>query len=213
MHEVRLSVELRDHRLAVFLCVLLFHGTLSALLIRASRIRLAVDQVTPGFAIELLPELARVRAGGNRPEKMNSRQASNPANDRRSAVAAEPRISSDDEPAPGGAITLPLIDWELEAEAVARNSANAKLYRDLAGFTPEQLEWIKRNQMRPVPYNPFWDHGRHADEPGVLWISDDCAIVNLLPMCRIKLGKRKVPGDLFKDMRKYLDERETDPLP
>jgi hypothetical protein len=27
------------------------------------------------------------------------------------------------------------------------------------------------------------------------------------------LGKRKVRGDLFKDMREYLDERETDPLP
>ena len=72
---------------------------------------------------------------------------------------------------------------------------------------------MKRNQMQPVPYNPLWDDGRHADEPRVLWISDNCAIVNLLPVCRIKLGKRKVRGDLFKGMRKYLDERETDPLP
>jgi hypothetical protein len=213
MREMRLSVEFRDHRLAVFLCVLLFHGTLSALLIRASRIRLAVDQVTPSFAIELLPELSRVQAGGNRPETVNSMPATNPGNKPRSAVAAEPRISIDSEPAPSSAITVPLVDWELEAETVARNIANAKLYRDLAGFTPEQLEWMKRNQMQPVPYNPLWDDGRHVDEPGVLWISDDCALVNLLPMCRIKLGKRKVRGDLFKDMRKYLDERETEPLP
>jgi hypothetical protein len=213
MREMRLSVEFRDHRLAVFLCVLLFHGILSALLIRASRIRLALDQVTPSFAMELLPELSRVQAGGNRPETVNSGSTSKPANKPRSVVAAEPRIRVDDEPAPGSAITLPLVDWELEAETVARNTTNAKLFRDLAGFTPEQLEWMKRNQMQPVPYNPFWDDGRHVDEPGVLWISDDCAIVNLLPVCRIKLGKRKVRGDLFKDMRKYLDERETDPLP
>lgn len=213
MREMRLSVEGRDHRLAVFLCVLLFHGTLSALLIRASRIRLALDQVTPSFAIELLPELSRVQARANRPETVNSRSASNPANKPRSAVAAEPRIRVDNEPAPSSAITLPLVDWELEAETVAGNTTNAKLYRDLAGFTPEQLQWMKRNQMQPVPYNPFWGDGRHVNEPGVLWISDNCAIVNLLPVCRIKLGKRKIRGDLFKDMRKHLDERETDPLP
>jgi|SRR5450631_1331984 len=55
-------------RLAVFLCVLLFHGALGVLLIRASRIRLAVDQITPSFAIELLPELSRVPLNGNRPD-------------------------------------------------------------------------------------------------------------------------------------------------
>jgi len=213
MREMRLSVELRDHRLAIFLCVLLFHGTLSALLIRASRVRLAIDQVTQTFAMELLPELSRVPLNKNRSETLKSRPESNPDIRPRSGVAAEPRISIDNEPAPSNAITLPPVDWELEAETVARNIAGAKLYRDLAGFTPAQLEWMKRNQMKPVPYNPFWDDGRHVDEPGVLWISDDCAIVNLLPMCRIKLGKRKVRGDLFKDMRKYLDERETDPLP
>jgi hypothetical protein len=144
---------------------------------------------------------------------VNSRPASNPEIKPRSAVAAQPQISIDNEPAPSSNITLPPIDWELEAQTVARNTANAKLYRDLAGFTPEQLEWMKKNKMQPAPYNPFWDDGRHVDEPGVLWISDDCAIVNLLPVCRIKLGKRKVRGDLFKDMRKYLEERETDPLP
>src|ERR1700689_4965113 len=127
MREMRLSVEFRDHRLAVFLCVLLFHGTLSALLIRASRVRLALDQVTPSFAIELLPELSRVQAGGNRSATVNSRPASNPANKPRSAVAAEPLSRVDNEPAPSSAITLPLVDWELEAETVAGNTTNAKL--------------------------------------------------------------------------------------
>jgi hypothetical protein len=72
------------------------------------------------------------------------RRATNPGNKPRSAVAAEPRISIDNEPVPSSAITMPLVDWQLEAETVAHNIANAKLYRDLAGFTREQLEWMKR---------------------------------------------------------------------
>jgi hypothetical protein len=85
------------------------------------------------------------------------------------------------------------IDWELEAEVVARNSLGKRLYRDLAGFTPEQLEWMKRNRMAPAPYNPFWDDGRRTDEPGVLWINDDCAIVNLLPVLD-QIGKAQGAG-------------------
>jgi len=48
---------------------------------------------------------------------------------------------------------------------------------------------------------------------GVLWLSENCALVNGLPFCRIRLGRKPPRGDLFKNMRRYLDERETDPLP
>jgi hypothetical protein len=199
-------VEFKSRRLMVFVCVLLLHGIIWTLLMRSSRLHLAVDQAGQTFAIEPL--------NSRRPEAVISRPTSNPATEPRSAAEmAEPRVGIDNEPAPSSAVTVPPVDWELEAETVARSTANPKLYRDLAGFTPAQFEWMRRNRMQPVPYNPFWDDGRHVGEPGVLSISDDCVIVNLLPVCRIKLGKRKVRGNLFKDMRKYLDERETDPLP
>jgi hypothetical protein len=208
-----LRVEAKDKRAAVFLCVLLIHGILGALLIRTSPSHLPAGQVTQSFTIELLPEPSRVQAKTNRPETVVSKPASNPDIKPRSTAPAESAGGIDKERPPNNAITQPPIDWGLEAESVARNSGGKRSYRDLAGFTPEQLEWMKRNQMVPAPYNPFWDDGRRVDEPGVLWINHDCAIVNLLPVCTFKLGKRKVRGDLFKNMRKYLDERETDPLP
>jgi hypothetical protein len=202
-------VEFKNQRLTVFLCVLLFHGIIAALLIRSSRLRVSVDQT---FALELLLISGPANPGESSTTNSASklREIKTPELGIRTlATPAEPN----EQPLASSAITSPPIDWELEAEVVAQNSVGERLYRDLAGFTPEQLEWMKRNQMAPAPYNPFWDDGRRVDEPGVLWINDDCAIVNLLPVCRIKLGKRKVRGDLFKDMRKYLDERETDPLP
>jgi hypothetical protein len=208
-----LRVEAKNKRASVFLCVLLIHGILGALLTRTSPLRLPAGQVTQSFTIELLPEPSRVQAKTNHPETVISRAASNPDLKPRSTEPAKSTGGSDNEHLPDNAITQPPIDWNLEAESVARNSAGKRSYRDLAGFTPEQLEWMKRNKMAPAPYNPFWDDGRRVNEPGVLWINHDCAIVNLLPMCTFKLGKRKVRGDLFKDMRKYLDERETDPLP
>jgi hypothetical protein len=46
-----------------------------------------------------------------------------------------------------------------------------------------------------------------------IWISDHCALVNLVPYCFIKFGHKEERGDLFKNMRQYLDQRLTDPLP
>jgi hypothetical protein len=208
-----LRVEAKNKRAAVFLCVVLTHGILGALLIRTSPLHLPAGQVTQSFTIELLPELSRVPATRSRPETVVSKPRTNSDLKRRSTEPAESTGAVSNEHLSDSAIRQPPIDWDLEAESVARNSAGKRSYRDLAGFTPEQLEWMKRNKMARAPYNPFWDDGRRVNEPGVLWINHDCAIVNLLPMCTFKLGKRKVRGDLFKDMRKYLDERETDPLP
>jgi len=208
-----LRVEAQKKRAAVFLCVLLMHGILGSLLIRTSRLHLPAGQVTQSFTIELLQELSRVPATRSRPETVVSKPRTNSDLKPRSTAPAESAGSIGNEHPPDNATTQPPIDWDLEAESIAHDSVGKGSYRDLAGFTREQLEWMKRNKMAPVPYNPFWDDGRRVDEPGVLWINHDCAIVNWLPVCTFKLGKRKARGDLFKDMRKYLDERETDPLP
>jgi hypothetical protein len=37
--------------------------------------------------------------------------------------------------------------------------------------------------------------------------------VGFVLLCQMKVGKRKARTDLFKNMREYLDERLTDPLP
>jgi len=39
------------------------------------------------------------------------------------------------------------------------------------------------------------------------------AAQHLVPYCFIKVGHQEARGDLFKNMRQYLDQRLTDPLP
>lgn len=202
------------------MAVLLIHAIVGAVLIRASRAPLLFDLSAQPIVIELLPELSRIQ-----PKKSSSGTVHLPvAGDGGRMKPAQPDLAaemapkSDDIPSePVKDARVPSVDWDHEVAIAAQNSVNAseseKLYRNLAGFSAAQLAWMKRNRMEPVPYNPFWGDGRHEDSPGVLWINDDCAIVSLLPVCRIKLGRRKARGDLFKDMRKYLDERVTDPLP
>jgi hypothetical protein len=113
---------------------------------------------------------------------------------------------------------LPQIDWTRQAELAVRSSmdtvAREKLYRNLAGLSAAQLDWIQKNHMEPVDTNPPWaETAPRNNANGVVWINDYCALVNLLPVCRIKVGHKEARGDLFKNMRQYLDQRETDPLP
>ena len=208
-----LRIEAKGRRSAVLLCVLLIHGIVVDLLVRATRLHFAVGQNSHAFTVDLLPGILRPEMRESRPKIAVSKPVRNADKQASPALPAESQATTGNESAPNSAISPPPIDWDLEAAIVARGSVGKRLYRDLAGFTPEQLEWMKRNQMAPAPYNPFWDEHHRADEPGVLWISDDCAIVNLMPVCRLKVGKRQVRGDLFKDMRKYLEDRELEPLP
>jgi hypothetical protein len=103
--------------------------------------------------------------------------------------------------------TVPLIDWATEAQIAAQNSLakaeTEKHYRNLAGLSATQLEWAKK--MHLIPMNresPF--EAKHDTR---------CVFIGPVFFCDMKIGKRKARADLFKDMREYLDERLTDPLP
>jgi hypothetical protein len=117
------------------------------------------------------------------------------------------------------AITLPTpIDWTQEAEWAVKNQMQAaereKLYRNLSGLSSAQLEWIRKNRMEPVNTNPPWAKNRPRNNAdGVLWLSENCALVNLLPFCRIRLCHTPPRGDLLKNMHQYLEDRELESLP
>src|ERR1700722_8031008 len=87
--DMPLRVERKNKRAAVFLCVVLTHGILGALLIRTSPLHLPAGQVTQSFTIELLPELSRVPATRSRPETVVSKPRTNSDLKRRSTEPAE----------------------------------------------------------------------------------------------------------------------------
>jgi hypothetical protein len=156
----------------------------------------------------------------SRPSKTNTNaSATSPkhptAASEASKSAAQPDYSYDKQ----NSITLlPPIDWAHEAELAVHDSMarteREKLYRNLAGLSAAQLHWIQKNHMEPVDTNPPWSETRPRNKAdGILWISDHCALVNLVPYCFIKFGHKEARGDLFQNMRQYLGQRLTDPLP
>lgn len=214
--------EQENWRVTVFCSVLLLHLMVGIILMRSSRLlsasRMASEEMLITFP--LLAEQSRPSAA------IPARRKPDP-----NARAISPKHSTAASDAPEGVFQpdyslvkrndvwlLPPIDWAHEAELAVQGSIAAaereKLYRNLAGLSAAQLEWIRKNHMEPVDTNPPWSETSPRNNgDGILWISDHCALVNLVPYCFIKFGHKEARGDLFKNMRQYLDQRLTDPLP
>jgi hypothetical protein len=113
-------------------------------------------------------------------------------------------VASTPSPPPSDSSSPP-IDWSREAELASREivarEERDRSYRNLAGLSAAQLEWIRRNQMRPMPPGFHWDHRRrdNGNPLGVFWIGEHCVIIAIIPFCRF--GHIEPNGDLFKHMR------------
>jgi hypothetical protein len=69
--------------------------------------------------------------------------------------------------------------------------------------------------MQPMTSHIQWNHPRYEFDQStglpILWINDHCVMVTVMVFCAI--GHIEANGEMFKDMRDYLDERLTNPLP
>jgi hypothetical protein len=109
----------------------------------------------------------------------------------------------------------PHADWEAEIEAVSKDSL-AKLekeseYRNFGGLSRSQTDWLRSHHMIPSPQTEIGNSlfSNKTIVPGVVRINDYCVLVNLLPYCSVKVGKRPVDGHLLDDMHKHLDELDV----
>lgn len=177
----------RDWRHLVFRAVLIAHGLIVLFVIRASRlIGLPKDSLEPLILVQL----------------RNSPSATADAGTPDRAVASKPvSHDRDHDRAPFNANTLPPaapgqanIDWQHEAElateSAVANAETQKNYRDLSALSPEQLDWINRNHMEPMPLGIPWKPPRvEVTKEGLafIWINDHCVYIP--------------NGDLFKHMR------------
>jgi hypothetical protein len=211
--------ERENWRATVFFAVLMLHAVIGTILLRWSSTLLSATRITPEqFLIRFLgPAEPREAAESNPERRAPGAVAAKRAYITHAAPMSE--AAPDKQPgAPGEITLLAPIDWTREAELAARSSLDAaereKRYRNLAGLSAAQLKWIEKNHMEPVDTNPPWaETAPRNNSDGVVWISNSCALVNLLPVCRIQIGRKAPRGDLFKNMRQYLEERVTDPLP
>ena len=213
-----LREERENWRATAFFAVLMLHAIIATILMRSSARLSAPRGATEQFLITFLHPIEQRAQSGPARTKPNTHEI---VPSKRPSTTAPPRPNGAPEGVPDAQreITLlPPIDWTHEAELAIRSSVGTaeqeRLFRNLAGLSTAQRDWIQKNHMEPVDTNPPWaETAPRNNADGVLWISNDCAIVNLLPVCRIKVGHKQPRGDLFKNMRQYLDQRLADPLP
>ena len=118
------------------------------------------------------------------------------------------------------AITQPgYVDWPIEgrksaARVLAAEAEAARIARMFSGpdgtwasLTPREKSRLKKFRWKPGVDGLEYDERGNA----IYHISDGCVVVNLL-FIGCTLGKAKVHGDLFKDMRLYFDEQRLPPL-
>ena len=198
-------------RLLVFLAVASLHLLIAAFLVRQSRWSL-LRQVENGSAVFLVPA---VSAPSKPTEQLKPTvpQSRKPTSDaRKPPETAAPEALEVRAPM---FVVPDLIDWESQlqfgVQGSLANSAKDRAYRNLSGLSDAQRARILRNPAAPLG-NPFW-YDENADKAGPAWFTDHCTIVGIIIYCTVKIGRRKPRDDLFKDMRKYLDDRLTDPLP
>jgi hypothetical protein len=119
-------------------------------------------------------------------------------------------------PQPSNAITLPL-DLRTEADAAARRQANQeeneRRLRNLAGPSESQLEWSRNNVPLIRNYHQFGDDERAQGGELITWVNDKCyyttqgATTFGMPLTSMVCKDPPKPEtDLFKDMRKKLDD-------
>ena len=80
------------------------------------------------------------------------------------------------------------IDWDRESALAAQSSmaqaAKEKNYRDLSSLTPEQLAWVKKNHVEPMP-GFKWDRNRgEMLRHGIIKLNDYCVLIVVIPFCR-----------------------------
>jgi len=117
-------------------------------------------------------------------------------------------------PEPGNAITLPL---DLRSDTVARRQADQeekeRRWRNLAGPSESQLEWSRNNVPLVRDYHQWGDSERAEGGELITWVNDKCFFtthgINTFGMpqtSQVCKDPPKPETELFKDMRKKLDE-------
>jgi len=134
------------------------------------------------------------------------------ARPRTEPAAAPPLVAP---PAAGSTAIMPAprVDWPKEGEKaaarlVAREAENERLARMFAGpgGTWASLTKRQRSKLDKFRFKPGID-GLEYDAQGnqILHLSDGCVIVNS-GFIACAIGKAKVRGDMFENMREYFDE-------
>ena len=185
-------------------------GTIRIVRMRAADAPLSLLWLLP----QRSPQLPAASAASTLQQNLKKRAASPDIESPPPSIAA---------PEPSNAISLPL-DLSTDADSIARRQAeeeeNERRRRNLAGPSDSQLEWSRHNMPLDRDYHQFNDAERAEGGELITWMNDKCFYTNRgittfgLPQTRMVCKDPPKPEtDLFKDMRKKLDESAKGPTP
>jgi hypothetical protein len=199
-------------RVAVFVAVVGLHFLAGWIILAAGGIRIgrlrSVD--TPLSLVWLYRESA--------PKPPDTSPASIPSQSIRRRKTSEDSVRSPilAESEPNNAITLPL-DLSDAADSAARRQADKeeteRRWRNLAGPSESQLEWSRNNVPLVRDYHLLGDDERAEGGELITWVNDKCYFTThgittfgMPQTSKVCKDPPKPETELFKDMRKKLDE-------
>jgi hypothetical protein len=202
-------------RSVALLCVLLVHALFIVLMVRSrpadNRLVTAEDFESAPITLYLPPpppEPEQPAAPTTPPKPANAPPATDsvappPSAGQSSAITPPDQV---DWPQEGKKAATRVLAREAEAERVARMFAGP-------GGTWASLTKRQRSKLNKFRFKDGVD-GMEYDEKGnqILHVSDGCMIVNS-GFFACKIGKVKVRGDMFENMREYFDELRVPETP
>jgi hypothetical protein len=195
----------------VFIAVLGVHVLTGLLLFASGTVR--IERVRTAAPLSLLwlprenPPKIPVTPAASAPDKNRKRRSASPD------IAPPPDTAAAES---GNAITLPL-DLGTEADAAARRQSDKeeteRRRRNLAGPSDSQLEWWRNNVPLIRDYHQSGDSERAEGGELITWVNDKCFYtthaISTFGMPQTGMVCKDPPKpetDLFKDMRRKLDE-------
>jgi len=181
----------RNSKQLIFLAVVVLHGAVVLLLLRATH------QFQAPVRASAEP-LALLLFHSREPPPVTTASAETPLNSKApKRKLPQPPAAALEPPTPQ-AITppseaAPQIDWQQEAELAALNGvANAdkeRNYRNLGGISEAQLKWVRDNHMVQMAPGIVWAHPRVEIDKATLipivHINDHCVLVLVLVFCSV----------------------------
>jgi len=206
---VRGDVQSGRWRVAVFVAVVGLHFVVGLLLFAAGTVRISRLRADAPLSLLTLPQ-------ENPPQVPSVSPASIHYRKRQGASRDIDRLPNVAEPEPSNAITVP-FDLGTDADAAARRQAdkeeNEKRWRNLAGPSESQLEWWKNNAPLSRDYRVSGDNEHAEGGELITWVDAKCyytthgiTTFGMPETKKVCKDPFKPKTDLFKDMRKNLDQ-------
>jgi hypothetical protein len=202
---------MKGRHAAALLCVLLTHVLLLYALLGMN---VNLERVTHPHTFHSEPISVDLEPDEDRPPPADAPALNTPPREPTAAKPAPPSALPGESTASTAITPREPVDWPIEARKSAARvlAAEAEAERIAKMFSGPDGTWAsltrrERSRIKKFRWKPGVD-GLEYDEKGnaIYHISDGCVLVNSAFLA-CKLGKEKIHGDIFKDMKLYFDEQ------